>query len=76
MEENLCALSLWLLFWMAFILVLVSVWSVSAESGLINLKSSHNVKNTDDRLEAVLKEKGMTVFLRINHSEGARRMGE
>ena len=61
---------------MAFILVLVSVLSVSAESGLINLRSSHNVKNTADRLETILNEKGMTVFLRINHSEGAHKVGE
>ena len=44
---------------MAFILVLVSALSVSAEPGLISLKSSHDVKNTADRLETVLKEKGM-----------------
>jgi len=60
----------------AFIFVIVSALSVSAESGLIHLKSSHNVKNTADRLEMVLKEKGMTVFLRINHSEGAQEVGE
>ena len=46
----------------AFIFVLVSALSVSAEPGLINLKSSHDVKNTADRLETVLKEKGMNVF--------------
>ena len=61
---------------MTFILVLVSALSVSAEPGLISLKSSHDVKNTADRLETVLKEKGMTVFLRINHSEGARKVGK
>jgi uncharacterized protein (DUF302 family) len=61
---------------MVFIFVLVSALSVSAESGLIHLKSSHDVKNTADRLEMVLKEKGMTVFLRINHSEGARKVGK
>jgi uncharacterized protein (DUF302 family) len=61
---------------MAFIFVLVSALSVSAEPGLINLKSPHDVKNTADRLETVLKEKGMTVFLRINHSEGARKVGK
>ena len=60
----------------AFIFVIVSALPVSAESGLINLKSSHDVKNTADRLEKVLKEKGMTVFLRINHSEGAHKVGE
>jgi uncharacterized protein (DUF302 family) len=58
----------------AFIFVIVSALSVSAEPGLINLKSSRDVKSTADRLETVLKEKGMTVFLRINHSEGARKV--
>ena len=60
----------------AFIFVLASALSVSAEPGLINLKSSHDVKNTADRLETVLKEKGMNIFLRINHTEGARKMGQ
>jgi len=59
---------------MAFIFVIVSALSVSAQPGLINLKSSHDVKSTADRLETVLKEKGMTVFLRINHSESARKV--
>jgi uncharacterized protein (DUF302 family) len=48
----------------------------SAEPGLINVKSSHDVKNTADRLEAVLNEKGMTVFLRVDHAEGARKVGQ
>jgi hypothetical protein len=61
---------------MAFIFTLVSALSVSAESGLIHIKSSHDVKNTAQHLEAVLKEKGMIVFLRIDHSEGARKVGK
>jgi uncharacterized protein (DUF302 family) len=59
---------------LAFIFTLVSALSVSAESGLIHIKSSHDVKNTAQRLEASLKEKGMIVFLRIDHSEGARKV--
>ncbi|MGD2096867.1 MAG: DUF302 domain-containing protein [Desulfobacterales bacterium] len=61
---------------MTIIFVLVSALPASAESGLITVKSSHDVKITADRLETVLKEKGMTVFIRINHSEGARKAGE
>ena len=61
---------------MVFIFVLVLALPVVADPGIINIKSRHDVKNTSDRLETVLKEKGMTVFLRINHSEGARRVGE
>ena len=47
----------------------------SAENGLINVKSSRTVKETADRLESVLKEKGMTVFARIKHSDGAKKAG-
>ena len=59
-------------------LILVLIWAlpVSAESGLINVRSSHDVKKTADRLETILKEKGMTVFLRVDHSEGARKAGK
>ena len=47
-----------------------------AEDGLIRLKSSHDVKATTDRLENNLKMKGMTVFTRINHAEGAQKVGK
>ncbi|MGD8493724.1 MAG: DUF302 domain-containing protein [Desulfobacterales bacterium] len=58
------------------ILVVAFTLPVSADTGLMNVKSSHDVKTTADRLESVLKEKGMTVFLRVNHSEGARKVGK
>ena len=60
----------------AIILIVVFALPVSAEPGLTKVKSAHNVEDTADRLESVLKEKGMTVFLRINHGEGARRVGK
>ena len=60
----------------ALMIVIVFDLPLSAESGLIHIKSSHDVKNTAQRLETVLKEKGMSVFLRIDHSEGARKVGE
>ena len=47
-----------------------------ADNGIINVKSSHDVKATADRLENVLKQKGMTVFIRINHTEGAQKVGQ
>ncbi len=61
---------------MALMLVLVFAMPVAADPGLIHEKSSHEVKSTADRLENVLRQKGMTVFLRINHSEGARNVGK
>jgi len=48
----------------------------SAESGLISVKSTHDVTTTADRLETILKEKGMNVFIRINHAEGAKKVGK
>ncbi len=62
--------------YIALILIVAFTLPVFADTGLTNVKSSHDVKTTADRLEAVLKEKGMTVFLRVNHSEGARNVGK
>ena len=61
---------------MVFIFVLLFALPGLTESGLISVKSSHDVKNTADRLENILKEKGMNVFGRINHAEGARKVGQ
>ena len=47
-----------------------------ADNGLINLKSSHDTKTTADRLENTLKQKGMTVFARIDHAAGAQKVGQ
>ena len=47
-----------------------------ADNGIISIKSSHDVKTTVDRLENILREKGMTVFIRINHAEGAQKVGK
>ena len=53
------------------------IFSANAEqdNGMIKLQSAHTVGDTVDRLEAVLKEKGMNIFARINHSEGAKKAG-
>ena len=47
-----------------------------ADNGIISIKSSHDVKTTVDRLENILREKGMTVFIRIDHAEGAQKVGK
>ena len=56
--------------------LLVSLSVMASNDGLINTKSHHNVKETTDRFEEILKAKGMTVFARINHSEGAKNIGQ
>ena len=46
-----------------------------ASDGLISIQSPHGVSATADRLETILKEKGMTVFTRVNHAQGAEGAG-
>ena len=55
--------------------IILSMSLAYADNGLVNVKSSYTVKKTADRLETTLKEKGMTIFVRINHSEGAKKVG-
>ena len=54
----------------------VFVTLAAADNGFISLISTHDVKSTADRLEKALSEKGMTVFIRIDHAEGAQSVGE
>ena len=58
------------------IAVLLLTTSAYADNGLISVKSAHDVKTTADRLESMLKQKGMTVFIRINHAQGAQKIGK
>ncbi|MBE9396329.1 DUF302 domain-containing protein [Pontibacterium sp. N1Y112] len=46
---------------------------VMADNGIITVQSKHDVATTADKLESVLNDKGMTVFTRINHAEGAKK---
>lgn len=56
-------------------LLLFFASNAMAENGLVTTKSSHSVADTADRLVAILEDKGMTVFDRINHTEGAKSAG-
>ena len=47
-----------------------------ADNGLISMKSPHDVTTTIDRFEESLAAKGMTIFARINHTEGALKVGK
>jgi len=58
------------------IAVLLLTTSAYADTGLISVKSAHDVKTTADRLEGLLKQKEMKVFIRINHAQGAQKIGK
>ncbi len=61
--------------------VLIALWFLSvaipagAADGVVNVESSLSVNETADRMESILKEKKMTVFTRIHHSEAADKVG-
>ncbi|MGF1731160.1 DUF302 domain-containing protein [Photobacterium kasasachensis] len=48
---------------------------VHAQSGLITIQSTYDASTTAERLVSVLQEKGMTIFARIDHSQGAANVG-
>lgn len=60
---------------LTLICLLCFLSSASADNGLITVQSSFLVKETADRLENILNEKGMNVFARINHAAGAQKAG-
>lgn len=43
--------------------------------GIIRTKSQHTVTATINKLENILKTKGMTIFERVNHTAGAEKVG-
>jgi uncharacterized protein (DUF302 family) len=47
-----------------------------AADGLITVRSSVGVKETINRLESTVKEKGLIVFARIDHAAGAQKIGK
>jgi len=61
---------------LAAILTSTLVSVASAADGLIALKSPHSEKVTMDRLEEVVKQRGLVVFARIDHAAGAVRIGK
>ncbi len=46
-----------------------------AGMGLVTKKSAHSVTQTLDRLEGALKDKGIIIFARIDHTAGAKKAG-
>jgi len=68
---------------MKYVAALMLVWllslSISAQeqaTGVITIASNNSVKLTLDKLSAVLQDKGMTIFARVDHSAGAQKVGQ
>jgi uncharacterized protein (DUF302 family) len=58
----------------ALALTLLATFSASAADGLVALKSAH--APTMDRLEGLVKQRGLNVFARIDHAAGAAKIGK
>ncbi len=46
-----------------------------SDNGLITIPSMHSVDDTINRVEAIVKSKGLTVFARVDHAAGAKEVG-
>lgn len=56
-------------------LTLLLALPAMATDGIIRLPSQYSVNDTSDRLVNLLESKGMTVFTRIDHAAGAKKVG-
>jgi len=48
---------------------------IPQDSGIVSLASPHSVDETLDRLEGILRAKGITIFARIDQRKEAQRVG-
>ncbi len=48
----------------------------NAADGLVTLKSPHSARATMDKLEGLVKQRGLNVFARIDHAAGAAKAGK
>jgi uncharacterized protein (DUF302 family) len=61
--------------WLGVAALLAACPALGAD-GLVSVKSAHGAKETMDRLESAVKEKGLNVFARIDHAAGAAKVGK
>ena len=50
--------------------------STQAADGLVTVKSPYSAKETMNRLEELVKQRGLSVFNRIDHASGAAKIGK
>ena len=53
----------------------VSTAATAYEDGMKTQASKYSSQETQARLEAAVKEKGLTLFAKIDHAEGAQKVG-
>ena len=52
--------------------LLFSIAGIANDNGLVTKKSKHSAVQTLDKLEKILRKKGITIFARVSHTKGAK----
>lgn len=60
----------------AMLVLLLTPALANAADGLVAVKSPHSAKDTMNRFEAIVKERGLNVFARVDHAGGATKVGK
>jgi uncharacterized protein (DUF302 family) len=56
------------------LLILTLVAAAPAAADIVKVQSPHSARDTMDRFEAIVKQRGLTVFARIDHAAGAQKV--
>ena len=56
---------------LGMIMALISTQTLAADAGLVTQKSRFGFQETQDRLEAAIKAKGLTLFAKVDHGDNA-----
>ncbi len=59
----------------AALIGLIALPVAHADTGIVTKKSANSVAATLDCLESTLRAKGMTIFARVDHDDGASKVG-
>lgn len=63
-------------FLVALLVALATPALAGAADGLVAVKSPHTAKDTMNRLEEIVRQRGLNVFARIDHTAGALKIGK
>lgn len=61
---------------LSLVLGLAATQAFAEANGVITLQSQSSVSETLDKLDANLQAKGMNIFVRVDHSAGAKKVGK
>ena len=56
--------------------LVITACRAAAADGLVAVKSPYDVKETMNRLEDLAKQRGLTIFARVDHAAGAAKIGK